>query len=1471
MRKRKAVRLFARQCLIGLITLAALAAVPAPAATYYVSPAGDDSDGLGWSTAKKTIQGGVDLTTLDGDVVMVSNGTYTLTGTIAVNRGITIKSLNNRDVTIVNGGGANRCFYFSAAGGVLDGFTVTNGFDTSWSGGGVNMNGNGQVLNCIIKGNIESNTWGYGGGIYFQADGLVSNCVIQDNKARYAGGGVYSCGALTIRNSVIDNNRTLKSDGWGGGLMIYGGGLAEACVISNNTSANVGGIYAQTEAVKVRQCNIVGNSGIGIYLGGSGEIYDNTVIADNTGSGACLGGDGAVQCRDLTVRNNAGAGLSFEGYSGAIAEVSNCVVTGNGSVGIYGYEMYVRDCVVTNNRDGGIRQYTYGTSVGLIENCAITDNTSSNNTGGLTLGGATARNCTVARNVGANGGVYITAGLLDRCWVINNHGSANQQYYTGVGGIYASGGTVRNCLVAGNVGYSVSSYAVGGVYLSGGNLENNTIIRNAIAENTLYSSGGYAAGLTIPYGGGNVLNTIVAFNHIPASWNAAGYSYIDYYGTTSGTISNNCIPGVTNNNSMSEDPQFMNSGSGYGDSYVAGDYRLNGYSPCINAGLNMAWMTGAADLAGADRLINGIVDIGAYECGAPATRIPTPMNVRASDGYYPDKVRVTWDSVAGAADYLLYRSKASGGYYNGIGWFTYNPPDWSSYTVVGGTSYDDTNITGPGDQYWYWVAARDAVGHSLMGNGDMGYTAACAVNFNDANAIFIDENSYLKKIDASGAVSHVLSSTNTTVRRILLNRQGEVFIVFSWSQLLTDSRYFLLAKANPANNTLTGIDSDITSLAWLNDSVCPNIQTDDEGNVYYFALNWMGAGACLRKSLGGTTNIVDLINENVSINNWLVTPEGTVLMAGKTESTSVNWFRKLADSDLGHIISPPVEVSSLMRFPDGKIYAGIQEWETYNFPGVYRLSKELAAPTLEFPFIGNSNVYFAGSQPVFTPENDVNALIQGVNSNQSRGFFDYNGVLLRRLEVTSDNQVFVLAAAAAGTRTIVQYYPTVRVIDPASIDNVTLFAAVSNKLVIAGSSGSSEKLILYDPATGQESDLITENIEMYHLNAMPGGIVWFDGLKYAGNKYIAGKLKVQTAMQAGGQLTPKSAYTEILLSGKPADFITLYGQFVTNVSVTAPPSAPTGLTASDGTYADRVRLAWKVDAYADSYEIYRSASASSSSATLIGTATPARYEDTAADPYTLYYYWVKAVNGMGAGDYSASDTGWLRTGSMDVAGDFDGDRITDPAVISATGDWRVWMSSSGFNRSGPFPLSVGAGTALAGDFDGDGKSDPVWVSGNNWYVWMSASGHQRLGPVPIGTGAYTPVVGDFDGDRIADPATVDNNACWTILLSGSGYAPIGPVQFGVAGCQFIAGDMDGDGQDDPIAVNGAGLWQVYASSSGYAPMAVQFGAAGNAPVAGDFDGDGKTDIVCVDGIGNWCVYFASSGFSAASGPYRLIP
>lgn len=94
-----------------------------------------------------------------------------------------------------------------------------------------------------------------------------------------------------------------------------------------------------------------------------------------------------------------------------------------------------------------------------------------------------------------------------------------------------------------------------------------------------------------------------------------------------------------------------------------------------------------------------------------------------------------------------------------------------------------------------------------------------------------------------------------------------------------------------------------------------------------------------------------------------------------------------------------------------------------------------------------------------------------------------------------------------------------------------------------------------------------------------------------------------------------------------------------------PPPAPTGVSASDGTYTNKVRVSWVTSSGATSYEVWRYTNDNSSAAEKISSpdATETSYDDTNATAGITYYYWVKSksVNAAGASSFSASDSGFL--------------------------------------------------------------------------------------------------------------------------------------------------------------------------------------------------------------------------------------
>lgn len=105
------------------------------------------------------------------------------------------------------------------------------------------------------------------------------------------------------------------------------------------------------------------------------------------------------------------------------------------------------------------------------------------------------------------------------------------------------------------------------------------------------------------------------------------------------------------------------------------------------------------------------------------------------------------------------------------------------------------------------------------------------------------------------------------------------------------------------------------------------------------------------------------------------------------------------------------------------------------------------------------------------------------------------------------------------------------------------------------------------------------------------------------------------------------------------------------LSLPSAPPAPAGMTASDGTYSDKVLASSATAATATGYRWFRAAS-STGTKTLLGSTSTPTFNDTTAQPGITFWYWVSGVNAYGEGRQSSADTGYRR--------------ILPPASVAAT-------------------------------------------------------------------------------------------------------------------------------------------------------------------------------------------------------------
>ena len=185
--------------------------------------------------------------------------------------------------------------------------------------------------------------------------------------------------------------------------------------------------------------------------------------------------------------------------------------------------------------------------------------------------------------------------------------------------------------------------------------------------------------------------------------------------------------------------------------------------------------------------------------------------------------------------------------------------------------------------------------------------------------------------------------------------------------------------------------------------------------------------------------------------------------------------------------------------------------------------------------------------------------------------------------------------------------------------------------------------------------------------------------------------------------------------------------------VVIPLSAPTGVSASDGSSASHVHITWNSVSGASHYAVYRntvdnSAGAAGLSAWQINTS----YDDNSAVPGVTYYYFVRAATSS-SGDhpspYSAPDAGWRSLSAPSGVEATDGtytDRIhISWNTVSGAGYYRVYRNTEN-NLAGAVAV-LGywqSGTSL-NDYD-------VAAGQITWYWVKAAVDDAGTRPGPMG-------------------------------------------------------------------------------------------------------------------------------------------
>jgi hypothetical protein len=500
---------------------------------------------------------------------------------------------------------------------------------------------NGELNYCVLSNNWSNGSVAARGGGSYQNQtngsyvGWLNDCLVISNYVHGDGGGVYAVSSsVVLTNCTVVGNSTT---GKGGGVL--GGVLVNSIIYGNYCPAGVYGFSSNVYTATLINCwtndplfvnpdandfhlqpgSPCINAGNNVYVTTSTDLDGNVRVIGGTVDIGAYEFKGNIRYVSLSCTNPV---APYSDWSVAATNIQDAIdAAADGDLvlvtnGIYAtggrmwYDSGTNRVTLTNSITlqsvngpavtlivgshvigNGMELTNAVRCVGMGKNAVLSGFTLTNgeagwgnypNGGGvanLDSGASTVTNCVLIGNLSptpdyAGGGAYRVK--LINCRIVGNQ--------AGYGGGAASCALI-NCSVVSN-----SAASGGGVYgenyLGASDLTNCTVVGNSAS-----GSGGGFGGTAI-----TANNCIVYYNH-------AGFSGDNYSAGTFNYCCTTPMPasGVSN---FINDPFFVN--------LTNGDFHLQTNSPCVNAG-NNAYVTTGTDVDGRLRLVEGVVDIGAYE------------------------------------------------------------------------------------------------------------------------------------------------------------------------------------------------------------------------------------------------------------------------------------------------------------------------------------------------------------------------------------------------------------------------------------------------------------------------------------------------------------------------------------------------------------------------------------------------------------------------------------------------------------------------------------------------------------------------------------------------------------------------------------------------------------------------------------------------------------------------------------------
>lgn len=405
------------------------------------------------------------------------------------------------------------------------------------------------------------------------------------------------------------------------------------------------------------------------------------------------------------------------------------------------------------------------------------------------------------------------------------------------------------------------------------------------------------------------------------------------------------------------------------------------------------------------------------------------------------------------------------------------------------------------------AAVRAARAHALAA-GDVVFKTSGVVAYAQATESS-RAGSKLLAVTATGEVSDVLDSGSIVIREFFSSPNGKVYVVLETkAALTTGGSVCLLAEINTSSGVPTCVDSALDYVSWnlggSSGSRNRPVQFDTAGNLYYSGT--VGSTSVLRKYSAGSTT--DLLNDNIQLHDFIVLPDGAVIVAGTTTSSSASWVRRIAPTG-GLKTLASGRPQTMRKFADGNVYVGLMGGDSYGFRRYLTSSDALEE---KYWISGNTNGVNRDAYFLVDPKNGVVEDCSAEKFTTNTAFCGWYGTAVSAWFDIAAEKTFGVAGLSNQNRALWQYYPKVGRANVTSIANVAASHQFGANIILSGVDSKNVNVTsMYDTATGQETVVLdgTSEIEIYSLSySSTRNAILFTGLRFADNKYVVGEVSL---------------------------------------------------------------------------------------------------------------------------------------------------------------------------------------------------------------------------------------------------------------------------------------------------------------------------------------------------------------------------